>query len=128
MILNRTPKNKCSFKTKDLIIFSGTYNPKRRLSTSYLAPAIAAANSTNAYTSSPKDTLSASCYATLGRSKPKAYDHRSLTMLDTGSLSPSSLLTKRLGASTSTSDHPYTHSHYRPVHDYGQFNSRYFLV
>lgn len=108
---------------------SGTYNPKRRMSTSYLAPAIATANSTNGYMSSAKDPLSTSCYATLGRSRPKVYDHRSLTMLDTGSLSPSSILSKhRIGSTHPTSDHSYTHSHYRPVHDYGHFNSRYFLV
>lgn len=98
------------------------------MSTSYLAPSIAAANSTNGYSSSLKDPLSASCYATLGRSKPKAYDHRSLTMLDTGSLTPSSLLTKRISSTNPTLDHAYTHSHYRPVHDYGHFNSRYTLV
>lgn len=99
----------------------GTYSPKRRLSTSYLGPAIAAANSSNVY--SAKDQLSASCYATLGSRKPKAYDHRSLTMMDASSISPSSLISKRIGAST---DHPYTHhSNYRSAHEYGQFNSRY---
>ncbi|XP_031625569.1 uncharacterized protein LOC116342192 isoform X2 [Contarinia nasturtii] len=105
-------------------IVYGTYNPKRRMSTSYLAPSIVAANSTNGYLSSPKDHLSTSCYATLGRSKPKAYD-RSITMLDTGSIAPTSILTKRFGTTNSTSDNPYTHSHYRPIHEYGgHFNSR----
>lgn len=111
------------------LIFLGTYNPKRRLSTSYLAPAIAAANSTNGYSTTPKDHLSTSCYATLGRTKPKAYEHRSHTMLDTGPISPSpSILTKRYGVTNPTTNNPYTHSHYRPVHEYGHFNSRYFLV
>lgn len=121
--------NKC-FYFVALTGILGTYNPKRRLSTSYLAPAIAAANSSTPYTSLAKDQLSTSCYATLGRSKPKSYDHRSLTtMLDTRPISPSALLSKRIGASiNSTSDHPYTHSHYRPTHDYGHFNSRYSII
>lgn len=102
----------------------GTYNPKRRLSTSYLAPSIVAANSSNGYT--PSDhSLSTSCYATFGRSKPKAYDHRTLSLLDSGNISPSSLISKRYGPTThSSGDSHYTTSYYRPVHDYGHFNSR----
>lgn len=103
-----------------------TYNPKRRLSTSYLAPAIAAANRPTMYSS--KDQLSTSCYATFGPRKPKAYDHRSLTMLDTSSISPTSLFSKRIGTSSSSSnsnEHTYPHHpHYRATHDYGHLNSR----
>lgn len=95
----------------------GTYNPKRRLSTSYLAPSIAAANSSNGYS----DHMNSSCYATLGRTKPRSYDHRSISMLDSSALPQSSALSlsKRYG------DHQYSHSHYRPLHDYTHFNSRY---
>lgn len=105
------------------MIIIGTYNPKRRLSTSYLAPSITAANSSNGY--SPSDhSLSTSCYATFGRSKPKAYDHRTLSLLDTGSISPSSLISKRYGPSTHSSGDSHYSSYYRPVHDYGHFNNR----
>lgn len=102
----------------------GTYNPKRRMSTSYLAPSLAASNS-NGYSNIPTEqNLSTSCYATFGRTKPKAYEHRTLSLLDTGTISPSSLISKRIGPSShSTTDSSYS-SYYRPVHDYGHFNSR----
>lgn len=96
------------------------------MSTSYLAPSIAAINNTNGYSGSPNDHgMSTSCYATFGRNKPKTYDHRTLSLLDTGNISPSSIISsKRIGPSThSTGDSHYS-SYYRPVHDYGHLNSR----
>lgn len=107
-----TPSASSSSASSTSPFIYGTYNPKRRLSTSYFAPSIATVNNSNGYSD-----LNSSCYATLGR-KPRAYDHRTLSLLDSNIITPSS---KRIGDYPSYS----SHSHYRPLHDYTHFNSRY---
>lgn len=115
-----TPSASSSSTASSSPYIYGTYNPKRRVSTSYLSPTIACGSSALGTNDSISgDHLSNSCYATLGRNKPKAYDHRSISMLDSNSVSPSYSFAKRYGAV----DHSYPHL--RSVGDYRNFNSRY---
>lgn len=100
----------------------GTYSPKRRISTSYLTPSTANVNSTapisNGMSSDHHQHLANNCYATLGhRAKPKAYDQRSISMLDSSSL-PSSMYAK--GRMTAAANAHF--AHLRP--DYGDFSMR----
>lgn len=105
----------------------GTYSPKRRISTSYLAPSLTNVGSSPLNSNGTEDHhhhhhhLTNNCYATLGhRTKPKAYDQRSISMLDSSSMPSSMYGTRRLTSATNGGDHQFAHLR----SDYGNFNSR----
>lgn len=104
----------------------GTYSPKRRISTSYLASTNSNVSSAALSSNGTADhhlPLANNCYATLGhRTKPKAYDQRSISMLDSSSMRTSmyGLPTKRLTSASNAGDHTFGHLR----SDYGNFNSR----
>lgn len=117
-----TPSASSSSNTSSTSPFLyGTYSPKRRISTSYLTPSVANVGSFSLNSNGVSDHhqhLANNYYATLGhRVKPKAYDHRSISMLDSSSMPSSIYGTKR---TTSAANAHLTHL--RP--DYGDFNSR----
>lgn len=117
-----TPSASSSSTTSSTTPFIyGTYSPKRRISTSYLTPSIAALNSNGAadHYHNHHHHLTNNGYATLGhRGKPKAYDQRSISMLDSSSM-PSSMYGVPNKRFTSAADQ-FGHSRF----EFGNFNSR----
>lgn len=97
----------------------GTYSPKRHILTSHLVPS-AALNSDGTIDNHHRHHLANNCYATLGhRAKPRAYDQRSISMLDSSSMPSSSMYGMSARRLTSAAN-PYAHLR----SDYGNFNSR----
>lgn len=108
-----TPSASSSSTSSTSPFIYGTYNPKHRVSSSYLSPSVANSNGIADYHPHHHHHPVSSSYATLGRSaKQRPYDHRSISLLDPNAMSSYGLPAKRLTAA----DHQ--HPHLRSVNDF----------
>lgn len=120
-----TPSASSSSASSTSPFVYGTYNPKRRISTSsYISPSLGTGSSS--LTTPDHHHLGNTSYATLGHRTPKSYDHRSISLLDSSSMPStcglSSAASKRINSSATGSEHQYPHL--RAINDYGNYSSR----
>lgn len=91
--------------TSPFLYASASYNPKRRTS-SYIAPSSSSSSSlignnagSSGHPTIPDHSIGRSSYSTLTQSrKPRAYDHRSVSMLDSNAITSCGLLADRRNA------------------------------